>query len=92
MSEEQNTEEQQPDEWRRDEGGRFGPGNKGGPGRKVGTKIPSLKALERAILDTLTDEGLDPAAPWMHWHKRLCRWQRMGTQVLEGDRIGSMDL
>lgn len=54
------TDEQTTDDWCRDDGGRFGPGNKGGPGRKVGTKIPSLKAaLERAIRDTLTDEGLE---------------------------------
>ena len=50
-----------PDEWKRDDSGRFGPGNKGGPGRKPGTKVPSLKAaLERAIMDTLTEEGVEP--------------------------------
>ena len=55
------TDEQAPDEYNRDEGGRFGPGNKGGPGRKLGTKVPSMKAaLERAIIDTLRDEGEDP--------------------------------
>jgi len=48
-------------EWNRDETGRFGAGNKGGPGRKVGTKVPSMKAaLERAILDTLKEEGQEP--------------------------------
>tara|TARA_R110001583_G_scaffold86545_1_gene226033 strand:- start:1137 stop:1487 length:351 start_codon:yes stop_codon:yes gene_type:complete len=55
-----NEEHTDPD-YNRDNGGRFGPGNKGGPGRKPGTKVPSMKAaLERAILDTLREEGEEP--------------------------------
>tara|TARA_R100000084_G_C4636281_1_gene141169 strand:- start:32 stop:391 length:360 start_codon:yes stop_codon:yes gene_type:complete len=54
-------QEETPDDWNRDDGGRFGPGNKGGPGRKPGTKVPSLKAaLERAIVETLKGEGQEP--------------------------------
>ena len=54
-------EEETPEGYNRDGGGRFGDGNKGGPGRKLGTKVPSMKAaLERAILDTLREEGEQP--------------------------------